>query len=472
MRKKNHSLIIPDLVVALLTLAFITAGALVSINRFWQYEVFYYDFGIFDQALWKVAHFSPPIIEHLVVGGKIIFADHFNPSIFILSPLYWLTEKQEIMLIAQAAIVGLSGIILYLIGNQVLKNKFQSLAVTVSYFLFTGLQNAVITDFHEVTIATVALMLVYLAIVKKNIIWYWILLFIMLGFKESNFLVGFGVGISLFFLNRQWAKTALLTCIISLLYGFLTIKLFIPYFAGEPYQYGVPIDPNPVVFFSSFVDNPIKLRTLFFSFASFGFLPLLSPALWFLIFQDFTTRFYSPSWALRFDLGMHYSALLSVILALSSIFSVNFLNKKLNNRKPFIYLILSLLIVNSFFLYRFVLHGPLALAYNPAFYENTKNFMFLEQAVSKIPKNASIATQNDLLSHFTHQPSWLLKTIDDRAEYILLDVREGQNPNNYWGLGSLQDIKTMLKTIQGNQNYALYYQNGDVYIFQRLSKEK
>ena len=63
------------------------AAVLVSLHRFWQFEVFYYDFGIFDSAIWKAAHFTAPIIDHFVVGGKVIFADHFSPSIFLLSPL-------------------------------------------------------------------------------------------------------------------------------------------------------------------------------------------------------------------------------------------------------------------------------------------------------------------------------------------------------------------------------------------------
>src|SRR3989344_5244560 len=75
-------------------IAFTAASILITLNRYWQYEVFYYDFGIFDRAIWLVSQFKPPIIDHLVVGGKLIFADHFNPSLFIFSSIVFLKTKK------------------------------------------------------------------------------------------------------------------------------------------------------------------------------------------------------------------------------------------------------------------------------------------------------------------------------------------------------------------------------------------
>lgn len=120
-----------DVVVYLFCVLFTVAGIVVSLNRFWQYDVYYYDFGIFDQAIWSVSRFQPPIIEHIVVGGKWIFADHFNPSIFLLSPLYWITDRSEVILIAQAIAVGLSGFFIYQTGLTLLKNRLLSFSVLV-----------------------------------------------------------------------------------------------------------------------------------------------------------------------------------------------------------------------------------------------------------------------------------------------------------------------------------------------------
>ena len=37
--------------------------SVISVNRYWQYQTFYIDFGIYDDAIWKVAHFQTPIVD-------------------------------------------------------------------------------------------------------------------------------------------------------------------------------------------------------------------------------------------------------------------------------------------------------------------------------------------------------------------------------------------------------------------------
>src|SRR3989338_7257533 len=75
------------------------AGILINLNRFWQFDLGYYDFGMFDRPIWNLAHFKAPIIDHMVVGGKINLADHFNPGIYLLVPIYWFTDRSEALLI-------------------------------------------------------------------------------------------------------------------------------------------------------------------------------------------------------------------------------------------------------------------------------------------------------------------------------------------------------------------------------------
>lgn len=157
-----------DITVYLLCGLFALAGSLINLNRFWQYEAGYYDFGMFDVPIWKVAHFQLPIINHFLVSGKINLADHFNPSIYLFSPLYWFTSRSEILFIAQDILVALSGFVLYRIGIELLKNPFLSLSVVIAYFLFAGLQNAIYSDFHELTVMTFFLMMVYYAIFTKK----------------------------------------------------------------------------------------------------------------------------------------------------------------------------------------------------------------------------------------------------------------------------------------------------------------
>jgi uncharacterized membrane protein len=465
---RTKSRIHPLTLVAILAcLLFITAGSIVSINRFWQFDVFYYDFGIFDHATWEVSRLSPPIIEHISVPGKWIFADHFHPSIFLLSPLYWITDRSEMLLFIQATAAGLAGLVIFFTGLEILKNRYFSLIIMLSYYLFIGMQNAIITDFHEVTVATLPLALCFYFIVKKRLRPFIAAFLITLGCKESMTLLGLTLAVTMYFIQPQWRKIAVFTALISIIWGFLAVKIIIPYFSGGSYGYSDTIALNPITIIQSFLNNPIKIHTLFYSFLSFGFLPLFSPAFWLLIFQDFYTRFMTLSNPARFGFTFHYSALLSVIMGISSIYGLKFIKKLLPHRAIILLMTMSLLI--NIFLYRVTFHGPLALAYNPDFYRHSGEFGYLEKLVDQIPPETSVMTQNNLLVRFTHHKDiWLLRENykDYKPDYIILDLNPGQNSNNFFG--PIKNIESFFTNLKSDLQYKIIFNTKFQYIFKRL----
>ncbi|HSX40234.1 MAG TPA: DUF2079 domain-containing protein, partial [Candidatus Saccharimonadales bacterium] len=461
MLKRIHSLAnnrCIDIGAIILFVLFTAAGILVSLNRFWQLEVFYIDFGVYDELIWKIAHFQKPFIDHFVLGHIIIFADHFPPSILLLSPFYWFTQRSEMILVIQALAVGLSGIVLYRIGNTILKNKLASFSILVCYFLFVGLQNAVITEFHEITVMTLPFMLTFWAFARKKVWLYFLFLVITLGFKESTYPFGVGVGLAIILLDRKWWKIGIITIGLSLLWGLITIEFLIPGLSHGAYVYSSNMPPGVVQKVTALFDNTLKRRTMFYSFYSFGFLPIFSPAFWPLMLADFASRFLPSGFDTRWGLGLHYSAPTAVIMSVASIFSWKYLQKiKLIARYWFV--IAGILILNAIFLYRVVLRGPFALAYNPAFYKATANFTFVDKLTSKIPQNATVMAQNNLAARFTHQEVYLLRDSykDHHPDYILIDVRSGQNPNDLLGVRS---VSTVIENLKKDSDYKLFYTNG------------
>lgn len=455
-----------DLATVTFSILFALIGSIISVVRYWQYDANYFDFGIFDQAIWKVAHFQAPIIDHFIVGGKIIFADHFSPSIFLFSPLYWFSDQSEIILIAQAVVAALSGFVIYKISQEVIKHNLWSLTIMLCYFLFVGLQNAVITDFHELTAMTLSMALCWWAAIKRKTILYFLMLIITLGFKESLFLLGIAASVALFFLQKDWRRIAIITMIISIIWGTLTIKYVIPYFSYMTYIYSYHLPNNIQTIISNFFNEPEKQRTLFFSFASFGFLPIFSPQFWLAMIQDYGQRFLPEGFNTRWGLALHYNAQSAVILALSSIYALKlFLKHKIF--KKYSLIICIFLLLSSFFLNTFILHGPFHLIYNPAFYSHTKDIAFLDTLVSKVPKNASVMTHNNIAGHFTHQRIYLLRETYEKyaPEYIILDVRDGQGPTNFFG--GKGDPKDILKALKADTKYQIIYQTKEQYIFKR-----
>lgn len=442
----------------ILTIGYFFIGSVVSMVRYWQYDVWYYDFGIFSRALYNASRFKPPIIDHFIVPGKIIFADHFNPSLFILTPLYWITSRQEILLVAQALCVALSGYILYRIGLILLQSEITSLAMLISYFLFVGLQNAVITEFHELTIMTLFLMTTYYFYVSKRKSVFLLFFFMTLGFKENLFLLGIGIGIFILFERKEWRSVGVFLILFSLLYGYVATQVIIPFFSGRPYYYL----PGTIDLRNLFQPT-IKIKTLILSFGSFMLLPLGTLSLFPLYAFHFISRFLSDG-STRWDLGLHYSAEIAPTLALGALLTLSRL--KMIISKKAIIIISAISVIVSLVLFRFVLHGPFLLVLNKVFFAHTSTFEYLDQLVNKIPENESVAAQNNLAVRFIKQHSYILR--DEYwmipANYVVLDMRDGQNPNNFLGM---KDEKKVLDSLLKDKRYTLFFHKGNSYIFKK-----
>ncbi len=455
-------MIIVNIFVLALSILFGIAGSLINVHRLWQYDLGYYDFGIFTRAIWQVAHFKAPVIDHLIFSNKVIFADHFNPSIFLFSPLFWLTDRIEILLIAQSLLVGLSGYVIFLIGMKVLKNWLLAVSIVFSYFLFHGLQNSVYSDFHEVTAMVFFLAMAYWAIFNGKKKTFFIFLIITLGFKESLFLLGIGLSFFIYFYKKEWRRVAYATLLISVIWAYVSIKIIISHFSpGNFYYFPDMSDIKKILL--GLIFPIIKIKTVLWTLISFLFLPLLAPSMWLIFITHYAHRFLS-SGEQRWDLGFHYNAEIAPTLAIAAIIGLSVLQKR------FPKLLLNaaglLLIFISLFLYRFIFHGSIGLSYNPAFYAHTKNFKFLDSLVSKVPKNVRVSAQNNLTPPFFHQEVWILRENYHymKPEYIVIDARDGQNPANYLGI---KDIKALKDKIIKENKYSVYYQEGDQYIFRR-----
>ncbi len=452
--------ILTSILASLSSILFALAFSLINLHRLWQYELGYYDFGMFAVPIWKISRFQPPIIDHLIVTGKINFADHFNPSIFLLSPLHWFTPKLEVLLIVQSILVGASGIVLFLIGKKILKSSFLAFATLISYFSFTGLQNAAYSDLHELTLAVFFLMVTYWAVFTGRKKTYFLFLIITLGFKESLFQLGVGLAIFIFFYKPEWRRIAVFTAIYSILYGFAAMSI-IKYLNGGHYYYAYETAPGKIL--TNLIAPSIKPKTLFWSFVSFSGLPLLTPSLWPLYIFHYAHRFLTEG-SIRWDLGLHYNAEIAPSLAVGAILGI----KKLQQKIPGILIkMLGVIVIGiGLILYRIVFHGPLGLAYNKEFYRHTKDFGFLDKLIKHVPEKGSVAAQNNLTPPFFHRTVYILRdnyTLYN-PDYIVIDARDGQNPNNYLGI---KDIKLLVNKIQKDKKYKNIYHDGDQYIFKK-----
>ncbi|MDD2822859.1 MAG: DUF2079 domain-containing protein [Candidatus Daviesbacteria bacterium] len=454
------------LFIVLYTFAAIT----VSLNRYWQHQTAYYDFGVIDSAIWKVAHFQLPIVDHHELGDKnvMIFASHFSPSVFLLSPLYWFTNRQEILLIAQSLLVGIGALIAYFLAKKTLKSNLAIFALIVAFLGYVGLQNALISEFHDTTLSVLPLMLIFLFIYQKKWIWYFIMLIILLGLKESFAGLGVGIGLYIYLKDRANKKIALLTILISLVWGYLALKVVIPYFSQGIYLYSSSNLPNnPISLINSFLFPDLKYKTMLYSFATFGFLPIFDITIIPAIFENFLERFVLSSFSSRWDLGMHYNSPLSPLLFIGALAIFKILENKFKHTKLVTLLALTI-IFSNIVLHRFILRGPLGLFYNPDFYKQNEYSRYVDDFLKNIPKDGVIYTQNDLAGRLSHQnvktfrPDY--KVIN--PDYIVLNLTPGQTPNAFSPL-RYDSVKNLKDQLLEDSNYTVQKYGEELYIFSK-----
>lgn len=467
---KTKSAHLEIIFVAIFSILYFLAGINVSLNRYWQYNSFWYDFGIFDETVWKISRFQLPIIPQLnPPNGFLVWGDHFNPSVVFLAPLYWISQRAEIMFIAQTLFVVLGALIIYAVTREQIKNSFARISILISYLGFVGMQNAIYTDVHNIVFALVPFTLAIWAIYKNNWKLYWLFLIITLGCQESLAGLGIGLGIFLIVKSHKNLKKGIATILLSFAWAILSTKYIMPAISGHPYAYS-PIIPQYLDqwFTDFFVPADKKLKTILVTYATFGFTPLLSLATFPMVIEHFLERFVLNHAGTRWDLGFHYNALLSPIMALGSIeVLLRLEKKKLSHKIITFWAITSILIV--LFIHRFYYHGPLMLATNPIFYQQTVQTNFLNVFEKQIPQNGLLMTQNNLASHFTHRNVVLLsKNIEIiKPDIVALDLRLGQNANNFFPQNedAIGDILQKLSTL----NYQKINVTNDQVIFKKIN---
>jgi uncharacterized membrane protein len=414
----------------------------VTINRWRQYEVYYFDHGIFDQALWQVAHAQAPFIDHLESKPLLHLGDHFAPLYYLISPIYWLTEAYEPLFFVQNLFVVASAWVLFRIMRRHNFSLLSSFAILFAYTFFIGLQNTIIAGFHTELPALLVLSLVFDALDQKK---YWLMSFyvsLLLLLKQLFVPIAMGIAVYVMIAQRKF-KLGILIMAASLLYYSVITQIVMPWLAGRPYQYTSDLNLN-LTTAQKLVNSPAKRQVIGTSLANFGGLPLVTPAFWPVILQDWVLRFVLQDGGARHDLGMHYNALLSVILAYSSIMGLQTLQRH-KKTASFIPLVSVLIIGSTLYFHQITYRGPLGLGFNRAFYENSAHFGFLDSFVQQVPLDQGlIMAPNNIAVRLTHQAQVILLRSDYEIfdpSIIVLDIRDGQNPNNYWPLPPAQFSK-------------------------------
>ena len=179
-------------ILILLALLFTIILTTFLINKHNAFNTRTYDFARFSQAIWNVLHgrFLFTSIDY-----RSILGNHFSPYMAFLAPLLLIWPDERALLFAQAASVGVAGLILALI----LYRHHPRLApwFLLAFYLNPAVQNLTLFEFRRVVLVMPFLALALFALDRqKRLLMLAALLVALLGKEDIGLFVS-GVGLYL-----------------------------------------------------------------------------------------------------------------------------------------------------------------------------------------------------------------------------------------------------------------------------------
>ncbi|TMF05679.1 MAG: DUF2079 domain-containing protein [Chloroflexi bacterium] len=148
-----------------MTVAAAAGFSAISLFRYVHFGANGFDLGIQDQTVWGYSRLE--VIANTVLGVPNLLGDHFNPILMVLAPFYWLWPSAATLLVAQAVLLAVAGIPIYLWAVQRI-GHVAGLAFLGSYLLFWGVLAGVVFDFHHVVFAVPAISTALYATLNKR----------------------------------------------------------------------------------------------------------------------------------------------------------------------------------------------------------------------------------------------------------------------------------------------------------------
>lgn len=429
------------------------------------------DLGIMDQALWNTLHgqmlhqtICNSISDTNCFGpeGVSRFALHFEPLLLPISLLYLLWPNPKTLQVLQVLVVASGAFPAFWLARLRLRNEWIGVLFALLYLLYPAQQNALIFDFHAVTLtAALLLFTLYFLYARKTVLLFIFALLSMACKEEIPLMIAL-VGLWSLLLQRRLRTGAALFLLATawIVMSLLVMHLFSPtgsplllsryaYLGSNPMQMAQTLVLHPLFILKQHVIEHRHLSYLNMLLAPSGYLPLLAP--WALILA-------LPALALNLlsaDAGMYsgqfqYNAELVPILIFSTIEAIVVIKwvvqrfmaqvyipvgkshlQKTLRRSGYVSLLLFAVLIYALCSVVDADFGQSGMPFAQGFRwphvtaHSTLGLHFIDS----IPPTASVSAQTRLVPHLSQRVIvYLFPYGDTVAQYILLDVTGDKYP--------------------------------------------
>ncbi len=225
----------------MLTLASVAYWSAFAVNAYSTYHE-YTDLGQFAYDMYYHIHYLSA--EHGL--QFIVFANHITPDLILLLPIFAVAQSALTLLIAQAIILSLTGMVLFLVARDILKSDKIAIVLAFAFLANPGMHGMLVFDFHVESLIPIFLLLTFYFAVKNRKLLFAGSLLLLLGAMDAAPVAAgaLAVGMGVYALmresgeqRRRWLGYAGVILISSFivygLYGFTVKTLISQYQAGD-----------------------------------------------------------------------------------------------------------------------------------------------------------------------------------------------------------------------------------------------
>lgn len=182
------------------------------------------DLGYYDNIFWQSIHGHPLGCSFIKAGYH--GSAHFDPLLVLISPLYLLYPRAEMLLVLQSVWLGAGVVPLYLLAHHKLGRRLPAAVIAAAYALYPALHGANMYEFHSLTLLSpLALTLLYFLETGSYRRYFLMLIPTLLCREDVALLMCFVGAYAIYTRKPRMVRTGWLTILVSLVY-FAVVKRF------------------------------------------------------------------------------------------------------------------------------------------------------------------------------------------------------------------------------------------------------
>ena len=220
----------PPVLVAFLFAGYSVAMSWLAIENHHALRTRTFDLGFYDNIFYQTSHGRALGCSFLMGGTHL--SGHFDPIFVVLSPLYLLHPRAELLLVLQSVWLGAGVVPVYLIAKRTLETASAGLVFAFLYVLYPALHGVSLDEFHSLSlIVPIVLFALYFLMTGAHRAYFAAVSLALVCREDVALLMCFvGLG-ALAYGRRKWVRTGLLTIAFSAAYFVIVKKWIMP--SGE-----------------------------------------------------------------------------------------------------------------------------------------------------------------------------------------------------------------------------------------------